>query len=135
MLFNTHNEKGLIALITVMIISIVALFAALSVNLSSISGAQVGLKHQKTSEALFLASACAEHALLQLRNNFNNYSGNEVLNIDGESCTIEAVDTGVSSRVVKALAAVENKTRKIKIEVSRPDGELIIESWQEVADF
>lgn len=132
---NITRERGLIALITVLIISSVVLLTALSTNLLGISEAQMGLKKQKTSQAFYLATACAEDALLRLQNNFTyTLTIPETVVLNGGSCDIISV-TGTIQKEVRTEATVDNKTRRIKILVSSPAGHLVIDFWQEVADF
>ncbi len=129
-------ERGLIAIITTLIISAVTIFISVSTNLLGISQSRIGFTKQNAEEARYLVSACAEEVLMRLNtNNFTYpFSSPEVLSIDGEDCTIISV-TGVTPKEVRTEATVENATRRLKIFVTKPASGLIINSWDEVADF
>ncbi len=129
------NQKGYIALISVLIVTALVLLIASSANLASISESDMGLKEQQTWEAYYLATACAEEALMNLRKDLN-YSGNETLTfIDGECTILNIGGTGNQDRTIKASGSAFGLVRKIKIEINRIRPEIEIESWQEVADF
>lgn len=135
MYLESYNEKGLIALVTILIISAVSLFAVLSAALSGIGEAQLGVAHQKSSQALYLATACAEDALLRLKNNFSyTLAVLDTMMVDGGSCDIVSI-TGTTQKEIRTKATTDAKTRRIKILVSKPALNLVIDSWQEVGDF
>ncbi|MBZ9572525.1 hypothetical protein KJA15_04290 [Patescibacteria group bacterium] len=126
-----QEQSGFIALMTVLIIFAVALLVGLSVSLLSISEATMGFKKTQSSQAYFLANLCAEQALVKLKENIN-YSGNETIDIEGGNCQILPIEGNWS---IKVLGSFQNQTKKIKIEISQINPEMIISSWQEVADF
>jgi hypothetical protein len=133
---NTKNYKlktnnGFIALVTVLIIFAIALLIGLSVSLLSISEAQMGLKKSQSSQSTYLANLCAEDALMKLKEDIN-YSGNETIEIGGGSCQILPIE---GNWTIKTIANFENQVKKIKIIVSQVNPQMLISSWQEVADF
>jgi len=132
--FQTPNfrlSRGFIALITVLIILAVALLVGLSVSFLSISEATMGLKKSQSSQAYFLANLCAEDALMKLKETNGSYTGETKPNIEGGSCEISVV----GNWTINVLANFQNQIKKIKIVVSQVNPEMIISSWQEVADF
>jgi len=124
-------SQGFIALVTVLIIFTTALLIGLSVSLLSISEATMGFKKTQSSQAYYLANLCAEEALMKLKENIN-YSGNEILEIENGNCQILPIE---GNWVIKVSANFQNQIKKMKIIVSQVNPEMIIESWQEVADF
>ena len=138
---NISKEKGIIALITVLIVGAVSLLFALSTNLLGVGEVQITLKKDKSSEAFYLATACAEEALLRVKNDFSyTLSVPETVAVDTKSCDIISV-SAVSPKEIRTQAVVDNKVRRIRILVSQQliidswQLGLVIDSWQEVADF
>jgi len=134
--YLTHKKDGgYIALITVLILSAVVLVISIGVSLRSIEETQMAFGQQESFRALSLANLCAEKALFKLESSLN-YSGNESLTIDDESCDILSIGgTGNFSRVVKAQSTVSKYTKKVQVEVSQISPVMQISSWEEVADF
>lgn len=132
-MFFDYQEKGLIALITVLIISAVILLIILSTNLLGIDVAQIGLKKYKSSQAIYLANACAEEALFQLLQDFDNISGGK-LTINGETCSfsINLAQHTTRTRTILAQSQVENFVKKLNIYVLKYGERLKIIDWQEV---
>jgi len=44
-------------------------------------------------------------------------------------------DLGGQEREVEAVGVVDDSTRKVKVVISQITPELVVQSWQEVADF
>ena len=129
------KERGYIALISVIIISALVVLITSSANLFSISESDMGLQENQAWEAFYLATACAEDALMKLKDNLN-YKGNETLTFDNGSCTIEPVEGSKNkNRTIKVSGSAYNQTRKIKIEINTVNPDTEIKSWQEVVDF
>jgi len=74
----SSQHRGYIFLLSVLVVGTISLAVTASVLLLSTSAARTGLSLKHSSEALALAQACAEHALLQLRSD-SSYGGNELL--------------------------------------------------------
>jgi len=132
---NMENQKGFIALITVLIISAILLMISISSNLFGISESDMGLQKSQASQAFYLANLCSEDALMKLKNDIN-YLGNENLIFDNGSCSILPIESGSGeSRTVKTIGSIQNQIRKIRIEMGRINPSLQISLWQEVSDF
>lgn len=82
-----QNKKGMSALITIIVITAVALIVATTAALTSIDQTQSGLDQSKSLEVEVAAESCLEHALAQQRLQ-ENYAG-EILQIDDIECVIE----------------------------------------------
>ena len=126
---------GYIALISVLIISALAILIASSANLISISESSMGLQENQAWGSFYLATACAEDALMKLKYNLN-YPGNETLTFDNGTCTILPVEgEGNEERIIKVSAIAYNQTRKIKIRIKRVNPDTEISSWQQITEF
>jgi nitrate/TMAO reductase-like tetraheme cytochrome c subunit len=123
--------RGFIALITVFIIISIALLISLGFGLLSIGEINMGFKKTQSSQAYFLANLCAEQALMKLKENIN-YSGNETINIENGSCQILQIE---GQWIIKTIGNIQNDVKKMRISVSQVNPKIIIDSWQEVADF
>lgn len=128
---NFRFSSGFIALLTVLIIFAIALLVGLSLSFLSISEATMGLQKSQSSQAYFLTNLCAEQALMKLKEDIN-YPGSEIIEIEGGNCQILPIE---GNWVIKVFGNFRNQIKKIKIVVSQVNPEMIISSWQEVADF
>lgn len=124
------------ALIGVVIISAVILVLALSGGLLSISESDMSFQKEQSSVSLYLATACAEHALMELRDSFV-YTGNETIAIDGKNCYIRPViNISGQERIVEVWTDTGNQYRKMRLQVFKEPGQKIsIGYWREIADF
>ncbi len=123
--------KGFIALVTILIILGIVLIIGLSISFLSIGEAQMSLQKSQSSQAYYLAYLCAEEALMKLKED-SGYTGETKFNIIGDdNCVISVTDNWT----IEILADFQNQIRKMKIVVSQINPEIIIDSWQEIADF
>jgi len=125
------NLGGFIALITVFIIISIALLISLGFGLLSIGEMDMGFKKSQSSQAYFFANLCAEQALMKLKEDIN-YQGNETINIENGSCQVLQIE---GQWIIKTIGNIQNDVKKIRIFVSQVNPKIIIDSWQEVADF
>ena len=123
--------RGFIALITVFIIISIALLISLGFGLLSISEMDMGFKKTQSSQAYFLANLCAEQALMELKEDIN-YQGPETINIDNGNCQILQIE---GQWIIKTIGNTKNDVKKMRISVSQVNPQMIVDSWQEVADF
>jgi putative endonuclease len=130
-LLSSKSGAGFIALITVFIIISIALLISLGFALLSMSEMDMGFKKTQSSQAYFLANLCAEQALMKLKEDIN-YQGPETINIDNGSCQILQIEP---QWIIKTQGNFQNDVRKMRISVSQVNPKIIINSWQEVADF
>lgn len=130
-----QGSNGYIALVSILIICAIILLIAISTNLLAISESDMGLQKDQASQTYYLASLCAEDALMKLKNHLN-YSGDEAIIINNGSCYIYPTEgSGNQDRIIKTTGTIYGHTRKIKIEIDRVNPDVQINSWQEVADF
>ena len=124
---KTYKPKnGFIALVSVLIISAIAIIIGVSISLLGMSELQMGFSENQSFKAFNYADACTEEALERLRINWANYSGS--LSFDEGSCTINTVVSG-GSATINLVGTVDNFTRKIQISV---DSSLNVTAWEEL---
>ena len=128
---NNNTEKGFVVLLAIIIILGVVLTISLSVSSLGIGEAEMSLQKSQSSHAFYLANLCAEEALMKLKEN-QNYAGNDIINIEDGSCQILPIE---GSWTIKAQGSFMNQIKKIKVVITQINPKLLIESWQEVADF
>lgn len=130
------QEQGFIALVSILIVGALVLVVSIGVSLRAIGETQMSLGQEFGNRARVLADACAEYALMQLKNNLQ-YSGNETILLDEtDSCDILPVEgSGNENRTVKTQATSTGFMRKIHIEIARVNPTTQITLWEEVADF
>jgi hypothetical protein len=126
--------NGYIALTSILIISAIVLLIALSAGLLSISELNMGLEKNQSAEAYYLASACAEQGLQEIRNS-DSFTGTGSLSLENGDCSYDVSQTGGEKRTIEASGIVNNIIRKIKISLDTINPNINITSWQEVPDF
>lgn len=129
------KKNGYIALMAVLIIGAVILNIAIASTIISIMNNKNGLVSEDLSAATELANACAEKALMDLKEN-PAYGGNETITLGTGNCQVLAIDSlGGDNRQIKVVGNVNDRLRKIKINISSINPIMTVTSWLEVADF
>lgn len=126
------SEQGLIAFTSLLVISAVALGISVSIVLLGIGEANSSLGFKKGQETLRIAEACAEEALLRLRDSAV-YPGS-TLNVGDGSCTMSVSGSG-SLRTIDVGATITGPPRfvkNIRVNVQRLGQSISITSWSEV---
>lgn len=125
------NKNGFVALIIVLIILAIGISTGVGLGLRSISGMKMSLQKNQSSRAYYLTNLCAEHALMKLKED-SNYTGNEIIIIESENCTVMPIE---GNWTVKVSGDFKDQIKKMKIIVSQIDPEMVIDSWEEVPNF
>lgn len=118
------NRAGYVALVSLLIVSAVALTISIAVSLRGIEELQMSFSDSQAAKASSLANACLEEGLWRLHTNWQYYSGS--LSISPNSCIISVTVNG-SSAILEASADVGIFRQKITTQV---DNNLEILSWQ-----
>lgn len=130
-MFIFEGQKGFVALVTVLIVSALVLIVTIGLSLRTIDEMEMGLQKSLSSETYYFANLCAEDALMKLKAN-SNYSGDEVINIGKGSCTILPIE---GNWTIKISASFSGQVKKMRLVISQIHPEIVVDSWQEVADF
>lgn len=123
------NEAGYIALTSAIIISVFLMVIALTISSSSFSNRFSILDSEIKEKSSALAEGCVQVALLRLAQN-SAYAGNEDVSIDGKTCSILPIETGIGQKIIKTRAAVQGFNTNFKVVVNSSD--LSIISWDEL---
>ncbi|MFH1667590.1 MAG: hypothetical protein ABH884_01030 [Candidatus Komeilibacteria bacterium] len=119
------DQQGLIALISILVISSIVLLITITMSWQSTSELQMSWWTNQSEQAYSLADSCLEEGLNKLRLNWQNHNGN--LEIDDNSCIIE-IETTVDLATVAVVANVDQTNRSITATV---DQNFQFINWQE----
>ena len=132
---NKGREEGYIALVSIFFVSALIFLIISSISLISIGESSISLRESDSEEAFYLATACAEEALMRLKEEMD-YQGSETLIFDRGSCTILEIEgSGNRNRILKIEAEAGKAISRIKVEIDTINPEMIIQSWQEIGSF
>jgi len=126
---NQKTQKGIAALIVVLVISVSTLIMALNSSFLGLGELDLGYTSQKGGEALVLADSCVEETLRRLRIE-SNYSGG-VLNIDDGSCIISIVVAG-GDRTITVESDIDGYHKKIQVGATLSGRDIAVNFWQEL---
>ena len=121
-------QKGYVAIVTVLTISLVALIVAVTVSFLAIGEGQAAVAHFKGEDALFFVDGCMEDALLKAKAS-PTYAGGSITRPEG-TCTITISKAG-NTWTVAATTTATNYKRTDQAVVTR-SGTLTLTSWREL---
>lgn len=130
-MINFKNQKGVTALLTVLIISSSALILALMSSSFGLGDLSSSFLLSEADRTMALTEGCAEEALRQIKIN-SGYTG-ESLSLENGSCIINVSLDG-SNRTIEVVGSVNNYQKKIEIEITLSGNQIIINSWKEVEE-
>ncbi len=124
------DNRGVAALMVVVIIGAAVLLMSYSASLLGIGELDMGYVSQRGHEALALAEGCAEEALIRLRFN-QNYTGS-TLNIGDNSCII-FVTGDTNNKIISVNSTVDKYHKAIKVTASISSSTVQISGWEEIS--
>ena len=129
------NQKGLAALLVVIIIAASVLVMAYSISTLGLGESELGFVSQKGDEALAVAESCGEEVLRRLRldNEYKVNSGDFQLPISANYCIIN-ITKNLNQRTILISGVADNFYRKIEliVNISGANNDIInLASWQE----
>ncbi len=126
------EKDGYIALVTVLIVGLVASTVMVSLIVLGLGYSRTGQTTVLSTQARQTADACAEYALLQIRNDSGYTVTNASLNINNISCVYSVTNLGGSNRQIDVVATANTVKRKLQIQISSLSPKIVISSWQEI---
>lgn len=123
-------RRGFVAILSVIIISGVALVTSAGLTAAFFSQSSEIFDRASASQANLSALSCADIALLRLKMD-TGYSGNENISIDNVVCTIEAVVSSADARTIYARASVNGTRSRVRVSVADVN-QLFVTSWTEI---
>lgn len=127
-------NKGFATLFAVIIVGSVTLTLVFTLAIITLSSSRTTSAFSSSFRAKSVTNACAEQALMEIRNN-TNYVGTGSLTLGGQGCTYTVINTGGNSREIQAISTINVFARKLKVTISEISPKIIISSWKEVSDF
>lgn len=129
---NKNNQKGFMALTSILIISAISLGIAVSISLLGVGESKSSLALKKGQEALTIAQACGEESLFRLKKDSTYTSGS--LNVGNGTCNISVTGSG-ADRTVDVIAHISDLSlyeKKIRLVVKLSGTAVNLISWQEI---
>lgn len=134
------NQQGYSALLAVVMISVSVTVVAISLVLRNIDTQQGAFLFKKSTDALYLAEACANEGILRLKNSADsgyNYSGG-VLDAtngfeSGDSCSIMVTQVLTQYTLDIEAESASRYIKRIRV-VVETSPQFSVESWQEVGE-
>ncbi len=123
------DNRGVAALLTVLIVSVAALVIAFSATILGMGEMDMGYTAQKGQEAYSLANGCTEEALRHLQLD-GNWTGGTLNFVEG-TCIMGVVANG-DKRTVTVLSNINNYYKKLKVLATVGTSTVAVTSWQEV---
>jgi len=124
---HKNKERGVAALLTIVIVAAATLIMAYTASLLGLGELDLGYTSQKGAEAMSVADGCMEEALRRIRLD-TGYSGGS-LSLGGGSCIIER-----SGNTITVTGTVDEYNKKIEAEISLNGNVITINSWEEKDD-
>lgn len=121
-------RKGVVALVTLLIITFSIVVFSLSIGFLSTNQNQIILDQSQSSRLFGYADGCMEEAYNKVRR-LTNYNG-EILPVDDVSCTLAVTASG-SNRTITVTAIRGSYTRSLRSSVSLSPS-FSVTSWQEI---
>jgi len=125
----TKDNRGIAAILTVIIVSAAALIMAFSASVLGIGDLDMGYTSQKGKQALALATGCAEESLHRLESNASWVGG--TLNLTDGQCVINVVSNS-TSRTITVSASVDNFNKQLQIQATVSNNLVTLVSWKEI---
>lgn len=115
-----NKQHGFMALISTIIISIILLSMAVSLNLTNFY-AQSNTLYSEFKEISFnLAESCTQIALLKIIQNPNYHPDNEVVSMHRDTCTI----ISINADTIETMANYKNYTTNLRAKIDPDDGSM-----------
>lgn len=131
---RNEKQKGYILIYSVIILGMVVLAMALYLSWLGVFSLQNRKQTFNSKTAQSLADTCAENALMDLWNDPNASGTTNRNNLFGGECSYNISGNG-EEKTIESTGIIKNITRKTKVTTSQITAGIIIDSWQEVADF
>jgi len=123
------NQKGIAALITIIIVSIAGLVMAYSAAFLGLNDLDMGYTSERGGEAFAVADGCIDESLRRIRLD-DTYTGSTFSIGDG-TCEIEVFGSG-ATRTITATGTIDSFYSVLQADISITGNNIIITSWEEI---
>ena len=128
---KTKNQKGYIALSSILVISAVVLVIGISTSLLSVNDLLSSYSGERGDEAVDFAESCIEDVLLRLNEDNSIPESLVIPAFPGGSCTIATNSHVGNDWDITVAASLNSYTRNIRLTISR-DTTVTVNSWLEI---
>lgn len=123
--------QGYIAITSAIVITFLIIVVASALSVSTYFARSNVLSSQTKETSLTLAEACADQALLKLKQD-PSYSGNETITVEAlDTCAILPITVQGNQKTIETTATVQGAASKVKV-VANQSSSLSIVSWEEI---
>ncbi|MFC1595129.1 hypothetical protein ACFL3E_01730 [Patescibacteria group bacterium] len=122
-------NKGIAALLTIIIVGAATLIMAYNASILGIGELDLGWTSQKGGEALSIADGCMEEAYRRIRLN-TNYSGEYITSSNG-SCIINIMIQDGTRKITVTASTTNGYYKKLESQISLSGNVISITSWAE----
>ncbi len=123
---GTYNQKGFIALISAIIISVILLLVITNLSLTSFYDRFNILDTELKAKSTNLAEACADTALLNLTQGVTTTGA---VAVGSDTCTIQSI-AGTTQKTILIQANYKNYYTNLQIVANTSNASVV--SWQEL---
>jgi len=138
---NVAQQRGVAALMTVIIVAAATLIIAMNASLLGLGDLEEGYTSQRGGEVFSLTDGCVEETLRHMRldSNYGIGEGDINLSVVNGSCIINVTDLGSNQRQVVVIGTSGDYNKKIETVVTlsgdATSGVIItLNSWEEKDD-
>ena len=130
------NQKGVAALLTIVIIAASALIMAYTASFLGLGELDLGYTFQAGGEAFSMADGCVEETLrrIALDNNYGLGMGLINLTVTNGSCIINVTEPANGQRIVIVTGLSNEYYQKIEVNLTLLAGIPYIDSWEQSSD-
>jgi len=128
------ESRGIITLVSILIFGAMGLTISLALIMSATDSDLTSVTAIESAKARYLANACADEALEQIRQS-TPFTGSNTINFQDGTCQYTVASQGGQNRTIEASGTVNTVVRKVAIAIDQINPSINISSWQEVADF
>lgn len=122
------NNCGYVALMTVLILGVVASVIATSLVMMGLDHSRTALSESRSAIAKSAADACIDDALRQIRL-VPSYAGTGNLTLADATCSYTVIAASTSS--ITAMGISGNSTRRATVNLSARMPNIVISKWEE----
>lgn len=126
------RRDGFVALVSSVIISLVAMAVVFSASFSGFFARNSVSANYTKEISAYLSESCVHTAMLKLQQDID-YAGNETITIGSDNCTIRAVQTSGSNKTVQTRALFERATTNYEVVIDTSNW--TVSSWKELTNF
>ena len=132
---SSKNNAGFVALITAIVLTVVLLLIATTLNLSGFFTRSSAMSAEYKERSASAAEACADRAMLKLAGN-PAYAGGETISLGTDSCEIRPIlpdSPSAGKTTIETRAVFNESATNLRIVIVNSDKSVI--SWDEIENF